>query len=91
MFYQTNRTITDIPTGRTLRLFHEETTHKREYRDEATGETVQMAYVNGTVCFPVDIRTEDGQTLTVQGEQGVNSSLNVTHIRHFGKKRFQKL
>jgi hypothetical protein len=90
MFYQTNRTITDIPTGRKLRLFTDDIDHKWEYRDEDTGERVNMSYVN-LMRSPVFIRTEDGQTLTVQGMHGVNDSLKVTHIKYYEEDRFKKL
>lgn len=82
--------ITDIPTGRKVRLYVDDITGKRKYMDEQTGVWVNMAYVNG-LNSPVFIRTEDGQQLTVEGQHGVNDSLKVTHIKYYPEDRFRKL
>jgi hypothetical protein len=88
--HPTPRTITDIPTGRTLRKYFDDITHRSEFRDEETGQQVPMAYVNLS-GLPIDIRTEDGKEYTVRAMQGLNAETRPTHIRYYGKKRFSKL
>lgn len=90
MFYPSNRTITDTLTGRKLRLFTDDIDHKWEYRDDDNGQKVVMSYVN-LLGTPVFIRTEDRQTLTVEGMHGVNSTLKPTHIKYYPEDRFKKI
>jgi len=87
--YATPRTVTDIQTGATLRLFTDDTTHRFEYRDETTGDKVALRYVN-LMGSPVYVKTEDGQQLTVNGMHAVNTSLNITHIKYYQEARFKK-
>ena len=88
--YATPRTVTEIHSGTTLRLFRDDTTHKFEYRDETTGEKVALCYVN-LMGSPIYLRLEDGQQLTLNSMQCVNSSVKVTHTKYYEEARFKKL
>jgi hypothetical protein len=86
----TPRTITDITTGATLRLFTDDTTHRFEYRDETTGDKIGLRYVN-LMGSPIYLRLEDGKQLTLNSMQCVNSSVKVTHTKYYEEARFKKL
>jgi len=90
MMYATPRTVTEIHSGATLRLFTDDTTHKFEYRSETTGQKVALCYVN-LMGSPIFLRTEDGKQIILEGMQCVDTSVKITHSKYYEEKRFKKL
>ena len=86
----TNRTVTDVTTGRKARMYRCQFSQKTEFRYEDTGERIDTSYCNLNI-LPSKVKTDNGKTYKVEPEQFLPATVKVTHIKRAWNKRFVKI